>query len=132
MTESQSHEDPSKLIDRKIDSLTDWRGIALSRVRDIIRGADPRVEEAVKWRKPTNPAGVPVWECGGLICTGETYKDKIKLTFVKGAALPDPEGLFNAGFGGKVRRAIDIREADSIDAEALSGLVREAIKLNRP
>lgn len=110
--------------------LGDWRGEALGRVRRIIREADPDVVEDVKWRKPTNPAGVPVWEHDGLVCTGETYKDKVKLTFANGAALPDPSGLFNAGLDGNVRRAIDIREGDTIDEKALKALIRAAVALN--
>ena len=117
-------------IDARIAKLNDWRGAALARVRAIIKAADPDVVEDVKWRKPSNPAGVPVWEHDGLICTGETYKDKVKLTFAKGAALKDPSGLFNAGLDGNVRRAIDIREGDKIDERALKALVREAVAFN--
>ena len=108
----------------------DWRSETLARVRKIIRQADPGVVEDVKWRKPSNPAGVPVWEHGGLICTGETYKDKVKLTFAKGAALKDPAGLFNSGLDGNVRRAIDIHEGDKINEKALKALVREAVTFN--
>ena len=108
----------------------DWRSETLARVRKFIRQADPRVVEDVKWRKPSNPAGVPVWERGGLICTGETYKDKVKLTFAKGAALKDPAGLFTSGLDGNVRRAIDIHEGDKINEKALKALVREAVRLN--
>jgi hypothetical protein len=114
----------------RITSRTDWRGAALARVRAIIKAADPDVVEDVKWRKPSNPAGVPVWEHDGLICTGETYKDKVKLTFANGAALPDPSRLFNAGLDGNVRRAIDIREGDTIDEKALKALIRAAVALN--
>ena len=117
-------------IDARIAKLNDWRGAALARVRAIIEAADPDVVEDVKWRKPSNPAGVPVWEHDGLICTGETYKDKVKLTFANGAALKDPSGLFNAGLDGDVRRAIDIREGDKIDEKALKALVREAVAFN--
>jgi hypothetical protein len=117
-------------IDARIAKLNDWRGAALARVRAIIEAADPDVVEDVKWRKPSNPAGVPVWEHDGLICTGETYKDKVKLTFANGAALKDPSGLFNAGLDGNVRRAIDIREGDKIDEKALKALVREAVAFN--
>ena len=109
---------------------TDWRKATLARVRKIIKAADPGVVEDVKWRKPSNPAGVPVWEHDGLICTGETYKDKVKLTFARGAALKDPAGLFNAGLDGNVRRAIDIREGDKINEKALKALAREAVALN--
>jgi hypothetical protein len=117
-------------IDSKIAALGDWRGETLARVRALIREADPEAVEAVKWRKPSNPAGVPVWEHSGLICTGETYKDKVKLTFARGAALADPSGLFNAGLDGGTRRAIDLREGDGIDEVALKDLVRAAVALN--
>ena len=107
-----SEETPSDAIDSKIAALGDWRGEALARVRGLIREADPDVVEAVKWKKPTNPAGVPVWEHCGLICTGETYRDKVKLTFARGAALADPSGLFNSSLDGNMRRAIDMREGE--------------------
>ncbi len=122
--------DPSALITAKIAALGGWRGATLARVRALIHDALPDVVEAVKWRKPTNPSGVPVWESGGLVCTGETYKDKIKLTFAKGAALADPAGLFNAGFGGNTRRAIDLFEGDALDAAAFTTLVRAAAAHN--
>src|SRR6476661_4523861 len=102
----------SELIDARIESLTDWRGDMLKRLRALILEADPDVIETVKWRKPSNPTGVPVWEHDGIICTGETYKDKVKLTFAKGASLDDPSGLFNSSLDGNVRRAIDIFEGD--------------------
>lgn len=121
---------PSKLIDTKIRELGGWRGKALAQVRAIIKGADPDVVEDVKWRKPSNPHGVPVWEHDGIICTGETYKDYVKLTFAYGASLPDPSGLFNASLEGNLRRAIDIREGDEIDEKALKALVRAAAALN--
>jgi hypothetical protein len=127
-------EDLSREIDSKIEALRvadDWRGDTLARVRALIREADPDVVETVKWRKPSNPAGIPGWEHAGLICGGETYKDKVKLTFARGAALPDPAGLFNAGFGGNTRRAIDMKEGDAIDGEAFKDLVRAAVALNR-
>jgi hypothetical protein len=120
----------SKLIDTKIKSLGDWRGKTLARMRGLIREADPQVVETVKWRKPSNPAGVPVWEHAGILCTGETYKDKVKLTFARGAALPDPAGLFNASLDGNLRRAIDIAEGETVDAVAFKALVRAAVKLN--
>src|SRR5207248_3991922 len=120
----------SKLIDEKIRELGDWRGETLSKVRGIIKDADPDVVEEWKWVKATNP-GTPVWAHDGGICTGETYKNVVKLTFFKGAALKDPSGLFNSSLDGKVRRAIDIREGDQIDEEALENLVREAVALNR-
>ena len=120
----------SEAIDAKIAALGDWRGAALAKVRRLIREADPEVTENVKWRKPSNPAGVPVWECGGIICTGETYADKVKLTFARGASIDDPSMLFNSSLGGGTRRAIDIREDDEIDETAFSALVREAIAVN--
>ncbi|HEY6815410.1 MAG TPA: DUF1801 domain-containing protein [Croceibacterium sp.] len=123
-------ETPSALIDAKLAALGDWRGAALARMRGLIREADPAVVESVKWRKPSNPSGVPVWEHAGILCTGEVYKGYVKLTFARGAALDDPAGLFNAGFGGGTRRAIDIREGETIDAEAFKALVREAVALN--
>lgn len=121
---------PSRLIDAKIKSLGGWRGDMLARVRDIIRQADPEVVETVKWQKPSNPAGVPVWEHDGILCTGETYKDYVKLTFANGASLPDPAGLFNASLDGNMRRAIDIRERETIDEKALKALIRAAAALN--
>ena len=121
--------DASKQIDSKIKELDDWRGKTLSRVREIINAADPDVIEEWKWVKPTSP-GVPVWSHNGGICTGETYKSVVKLTFFKGASLNDPSGLFNASLEGKVRRAIDIREDDKINATALKKLIREAVALN--
>jgi len=120
----------SEAIDAKIAALGDWRGAALAKVRRLIREADPEVTEDVKWRKPSNPAGVPVWECGGIICTGETYADKVKLTFARGASIDDPSMLFNSSLGGGTRRAIDIREGDEIDETAFKALVREAIAVN--
>lgn len=120
----------SVLIDARIKELSDWRGEVLARVRKTIREADPDVVEEVKWRKPSNPAGVPVWDHAGIICTGETYKAAVKLTFAKGAALEDPSGLFNSSLDGNVRRAIDIHEGDKIDEKALKALVRAAVALN--
>ena len=120
----------SQLIDEKIRALGDWRGAMLARLRRLIREADPDVVETVKWRKPSNPAGVPVWEHGGMICTGETYKDKVKLTFARGAALDDPTKLFNSSLDGGTRRALDVREGDQIDDNAFKALVREAVALN--
>jgi hypothetical protein len=118
------------LFDSKIAGLGDWRSAALTRVRRLIHEADPGVVEQVKWRKPSNPAGVPVWEHAGIVCTGETYKDKVKLTFAHGASLEDPSGLFNASLDGGARRAIDIREGDELDGTAFKTLVREAVMLN--
>ncbi len=117
-------------VDAKIASLGDWRGETLARLRELIREACPDIVETMKWQKPSNPAGVPVWEHGGIVCTGETYKDKVKLTFAKGASLPDPSGLFNASLDGNMRRAIDIVEGGTIDAEAFKALVRSAAALN--
>jgi hypothetical protein len=119
----------SRLIDERVRELGDWRGAMLGKVRGIIRDADPDVVEEWKWVKPTNP-GTPVWSHNGGICTGETYKNVVKLTFFKGAALNDPSGLFNSSLEGKVRRAIDIREDDQIDEDALKTLIREAVALN--
>mgnify|MGYP000270496950 CR=1 FL=1 len=121
---------PSPLIEARIAALGDWRGEVLARVRKLIREADPGVVEAVKWWKPSNPNGVPVWEHDGIICTGETYKGYVKLTFARGAALADPARLFNASLEGNARRAIDIREGDKIDAAAFKALVRAAVALN--
>jgi hypothetical protein len=117
-------ESPSKLIDAKIEELADWRGEMLARVRALIKEADPDVIEEWKWR------GVPVWEHAGIICTGETYKSAVKLTFANGAKLDDPSGLFNASLEGNMRRAIDLHEGDRIDAKAFKTLIRAAITLN--
>lgn len=127
---SQSDPSASDLIDAKLKGLGDWRCETLSRLRALIHEADPDVTEDVKWRKPSNPNGVPVWEHDGILCTGETYRDKVKLTFAKGAALDDPTGLFNASLEGNARRAIDIHEGGSIDAEAFKALIRAAVELN--
>lgn len=118
------------LVDAIIDHFDDWRGEVLSRIRRIIKAADPDVIEEVKWRKPTNPRGVPVWSHHGIICTGEVYKDKVKVTFARGAALEDASGLFNASLDGNTRRAIDIHEGDEVDEKALKALIRSAISLN--
>lgn len=120
----------SELIDERIRELGDWRGETLGKVRAIIKEADPDVVEEWKWRKATNP-GTPVWSDNGDICTGESYKNVIKLTFFKGASLNDPSGLFNSSLDGKVRRAIDIKEDDTIDVGALKDLVRQAVALNQ-
>jgi hypothetical protein len=120
----------SEQIDAIIAGLGDWRGQTLARMRNLIRHADGQVLEAVKWRKPSNPAGVPVWEHDGIVCTGEAYKGYVKLTFAKGAALPDPSGLFNASLTGGTVRAIDIREGQVIDAEAFQTLVRAVVAQN--
>jgi hypothetical protein len=122
---------PSHLIDARIKKLADWRGETLARIRALIKAADMQVVEQVKWRTPSNAMlGVPVWEHAGIVCTGETYKEYVKLTFAKGAALPDPAGLFNASLEGNVRRAIDIHEGDKIDEKAFKALVRAAVALN--
>ena len=120
----------SEAIDEKLRSMSDWRGAMLAKLRRLIREADPEVVETVKWRKPSNPSGVPVWEHDGILCTGETYKDKVKLTFAKGASLDDPERLFNASLDAGTRRAIDLREGDEIDESAFKTLVREAVAAN--
>jgi hypothetical protein len=120
----------SEEVDAKIAELADWRGETLSRLRQLIREADPAVTEAIKWRKPSNPAGVPVWEHDGIVCTGETYKDKVKLTFAQGASIDDPSKLFNSSLDAGTRRAIDIREGESVDAEAFKDLIRAAAALN--
>ena len=118
-----------KLIDKRIRELGDWRGKTLGKVRALIKEADPDIVEEWKWVKPTNP-GIPVWSHNGGICTGESYKNVIKLTFFKGAALNDPSGLFNSSLEGKVRRAIDIKENDKINDRALKNLIREAVAVN--
>jgi hypothetical protein len=115
---------PSELIDERIAELDDWRGDLLARLRALVKQADPDVVETWKWR------GVPVWEHDGIICTGETYKEVVKLTFAKGAALDDPAGLFNSSLEGNTRRAIDIREGEKIDEKALQALIRDAVALN--
>ena len=112
------------------DKDNDWRSRMLDKLRGAIMDADPGIVEEMKWRKPSNPAGVPAWSIHGLICTGETYKDKVKLTFAKGAALPDPLHLFNASLDGGTRRAIDVREGESVDEDALKALVRAAVAAN--
>ncbi|MGQ2903921.1 MAG: DUF1801 domain-containing protein [Neoaquamicrobium sediminum] len=130
MNDMNEEANPSRLIDARIEQMTDWRGMMLGRLRDIIRQADPDIIEAVKWRKPSNPLGVPTWERDGIICTGETYKDKVKLTFAHGAAIDDPSSLFNSSLDGNVRRAIDFSEGQAVDADALKTLVRAAVSLN--
>lgn len=126
MNDAQTEKSPSQLIDGKIAELADWRGHTLSRIRTLIKEAEPGVAEEWKWR------GVPTWYRGGMICTGETYKEKVKMTFAKGALLPDPAGLFNSSLDGNVRRAIDIHEGDDIDGDALKALIRAAVALNAP
>jgi len=126
MTDAES---PTQLIDAKIEELGDWRGETLARLRALIHQADPDVVEEWKWKKATNP-GVPVWSHQGLICTGETYKSVVKLTFFKGASLDDPTGLFNSSLEGNTRRAIDVSEGDEIDEDAFVALIRAAVSLN--
>jgi hypothetical protein len=123
-------ESESALIDSKIQSMGDWRGAVLARMRRLILEADPEVVEEVKWRKPSNPSGVPTWSHDGIICTGETYRDKVKLTFAQGASLDDPSKLFNASLDAGTRRAIDIREGEKLDEGAFKALVREAVSVN--
>src|SRR5947209_20591682 len=122
-------ESPSQQIDARIEELGDWRGETLARLRALIHEADPDVVEEFKWKKATNP-GVPVWYHDGPICTGETYKSVVKLTFFKGASLDDPAGLFNSSLEGKTRRAIDVHEDDEIDEKAFVALIRAAVRLN--
>ena len=122
-------ESASKSIDKKIKELGDWRGPMLAQVRALIHEADPEIVEEWKWVKPTSP-GTPVFSRGGIVCTGETYKSVVKLTFAKGASLPDPAGLFNSSLEGNVRRAIDIREGETVNAPALKALIRAAVALN--
>jgi len=123
-------ESPSQLIDPRVRELDDWRGERLSRIRALIKQADPGVVEEVKWRKPSNPAGVPVWSHDGIICTGELYEDNVRLTFLKGALLKDPKSLFNADLKGNRLRAIVIHEEGVTDQDAFKGLVRAAVALN--
>lgn len=132
MKKSESKPGPSasKLISERIADLADWRGKALGKIRKLIKEADPDIVEEWKWAKASSP-GIPVWSRDGIICTGESYKDKVKLTFAKGASLKDPARLFNSSLDGNVRRAIDIHEGDDIDATAFKALVRQAIALNR-
>jgi hypothetical protein len=122
---------PSKRTDARTMEPNDWRANTLARIRTIIQQADADVVEEIKWRKPSNPAGVPVWSHDGIICTGETYKNSVKMTFLKGAALPDPKGLFNSSLEGNTRRAIDFHDGDKIDEKALKALIRAAIALNK-
>ena len=121
----------SQLIDKRIAELGDWRGETLARMRALIRKTDPDIVETVKWAKPSTPSGVPVWERDGIICTGEIYKDKVKLTFAHGASLPDPKRLFNSSLEGNTRRAIDIGEGEEVGADTFIALVRAAVRFNQ-
>ena len=127
---AKKEDDPSKLIDARIKQLGDWRGETLARMRALIREADPDVVEEVKWRKPSNLLGVPVWEHDGILCTGETYKAVVKLTFAHGASLDDPSGVFNSSLEGNMRRAIDIPEGGKVNEKAFKALIRAAVALN--
>src|SRR5437899_12639894 len=129
--EGTGGDSPSQQIDARIQELSDWRGETLARIRMLIKQADPEMVEELKWRKPSNSmAGVPVWSHAGMICTGETYNNVVKMTFAKGASLADPSGLFNSSLEGNTRRAIDFLEGDKIDEKALRGLIRAAVALN--
>ncbi len=129
-TQDTAEDSPSRMIDTRIKELVDWRGEMLAHIRTLIKQADPEVAEACKWVKPSSPLGVPVWLHAGMICTGEVYKDVVKLTFAKGAALKDPSGLFNSSLEGSTRRAIDFHQDDQIDEKALKELIRAAIAHN--
>jgi hypothetical protein len=126
----QSNDSGSQEIDARIHELADWRGEMLARIRALIKQADPEVVEECKWKKPSNPSGVPVWSHSGMICTGETHKSVVKMTFAKGAFLQDPSGLFNSSLEGNLRRAIDFHEGDKINEKALNALIRAAVALN--
>ena len=127
---SKGAESPSEPSNAQIEDLGDWKGELLSRLRALILEADPEMTEERKWRKPSNPAGVPTWSHDGLVCTGETYKNVVKMTFAKGASLADPSGLFNSSLEGNTRRAIDFHEGDKLDEVALKALIRAAVALN--
>jgi hypothetical protein len=128
--ESASRESASNEVDARIHELGDWRGEMLSRLRALIKQADPQVVEECKWKKPSNPRGVPVWSHDGMICTGETHKSVVKMTFAKGAFLDDPAGLFNSSLDGNLRRAIDFHEGEKVNEKALKALIRAAVALN--
>jgi hypothetical protein len=130
MPQNKAVDDSSRLIDQRIKELADWRGEMLSHLRGLIKQVDPEVVEEVKWIKPTNPLGVAVWSHNGLICTGEVYKNAVKMKFPNGASLKDPLGLFNSCLEGSARRAIDFHEGDKVNEEALKALIREAVELN--
>lgn len=129
-SDPEPRESASQLISKRISELGDWRGKTLGKIRKAIKEADPDVTEELKWSKPTNPGGVPVWSHNGLICTGETYKSIVKITFAKGASLTDPAGLFNASLDGNARRAIDIHQGEEVDEPAFKDLIRAAVALN--
>ena len=129
--ESGSRASASSEVDARIQELADWRGEMLSRLRALIKQADPEVVEEYKWKKPSKPEGTPVWSHDGIICTGETYKSVVKLTFAKGALLDDPAGLFNSSLEGNLRRAIDFHEGDKVNEKALKALIRAAVQLNK-
>jgi hypothetical protein len=128
--ESASRESGSREVDARIQELGDWRGEMLSRLRALIKQADPEVVEECKWKKPSNPGGVPVWSHDGMICTGETHKSVVKMTFAKGAFLDDPAGLFNSSLEGNLRRAIDFHQGGKVNEKALKALIRAAVALN--
>ncbi|HSC18855.1 MAG TPA: DUF1801 domain-containing protein [Rhizomicrobium sp.] len=130
MTSTQKGKSPSQIIDAKIQKLGDWRGETFRQLRALIHEADPKVVETLKWAKAANPSGVPVFEHDGILCTGESYKDKVKLTFAQGAALPDPAGLFNSSLDGNLRRAIDFKEGDQVNEKAFKALIRAAVAHN--
>ena len=121
---------PAQLITERIAELGGWRGETLAHVRKLIKEADPQMTEELKWRKPSNPWGVPVWSDGGIVCTGESYKTHVKLTFMKGASIKDPDGIFNSSLDGNARRAIDLHEGDKINESAFKEIIRAAVKLN--
>lgn len=123
--------DGARLVDERLRAWGGWRAEALAQLRRLIREADPDIAEDCKWMKPSNPLGVVAWSHAGLVCTGEAYRDKVKLTFAHGAALPDPQGLFNAGLDGGVRRAIDLHEGESVDTRAFKALIRAAVERNQ-
>jgi hypothetical protein len=127
---AKSDESASRLIDQKISDLTDWRGVTLGNMRKLILEADPGVTEECKWVKAANPTGVPVWSHDGIICTGEVYKEVVKLTFARGASLPDPSHLFNSSLEGNTRRAIDIRQGEKVNARAFKALIKAAVAEN--
>jgi hypothetical protein len=131
MGDAPDAEVDAEVIDAMLADLGGWRGATLAHLRALIKRADPAVVEEVKWKKPSNPGGVPVWSHDGMLCTGEVYKEHVKVTFARGAALDDPGGLFNASLGGNLRRAIDVHEGETVDDAAFESLVRAAVALNK-